>query len=528
MGLMRGGAAVRALVLAMTATLLVAAPANAGMSLVPAYTDSVTAPVDTPIYVTAPPGDTSRLFVVERGGRIRVALNGVIQDTPFLDIASRVSTTGEGGLLSMAFAPDYATSRNFYVYFIQQSDGHIHVEQFKRSLADPNLADPAATTPLLDVAHPTFTNHYGGQIAFGPDGKLYAGTGDGGSSNDPAGNAQNDASQLGKLLAINTAGPSVATAAKGLRNPFRFSFDRGTGDLIIGDVGQAKWEEVDWVPATDTLAGSNFGWDCYEALEHVDTGCDPNPRVDPVIFYANPNGSNPPSAAVTGGVVVRDPALTPIFGRYLYADFYAGQVHSAALAKPVTDDRIESSLGTTQMLVAFGEDAGGRVYVVSLAGTVARIVCDSTCPTGGTGGGTTNPPPPGSESPPPADQPPTETPSTPVVAPDSAAPVLRIRVARRQDVLRRHVVRLSVACNENCLVRVTARVRRAATARASALTLRGSLKRIAAGKRAVFELRASARVRRALKRSGVVALSIRGRDAAGNLRTAARTVQVKR
>jgi glucose/arabinose dehydrogenase len=527
----------------MTAMLLVAAPANAGMSLVPAYTDSVPDPVDTPIYVTAPPGDTSRLFVVERGGRIRVAVNGVIQDTPFLDITSRVSTNGEGGLLSMAFAPDYATSRNFYVYFVQQSDGHIHVEQFKRSLTDPNVADPTATTPLLDVAHPTFTNHYGGQIAFGPDGELYAGTGDGGSSNDPAGNAQNDASQLGKLLAINTAGPSLTTAAKGLRNPFRFSFDRGTGDLIVGDVGQAKWEEVVWVPATDTLAGSNFGWDCYEALEHVDTGCDPSPRVDPVIFYANPNGSNPPSAAVTGGVVVRDPALTPVFGRYLYADFYAGQVHSAALAKPVTDDRIESSLGTTSMLVAFGEDASGQVYVVSLTGTVERIVCDSTCPSGGTGGGTTSPPPPGPESPPAADQPPT------VVGRDSAAPVLRIRVARRQDVLRRHVVRLSVACDENCLVRVTARIRRAAVTRGSgraavasdrrgrasgpaahvaALGLRGALKRLVAGKRVVFELRASARVRRALERHGVIALSIRGRDAAGNLRTATRTVRVKR
>jgi hypothetical protein len=163
-----------------------------------------------------------------------------------------------------------------------------------------------------------------------------------------------------------------------------------------------------------------------------------------------------------------------------------------------------------------------------LAGTVERIVCDSTCPSGGTGGGTTNPPPPGPESPPPADQPPTETPSTPVVARDSAAPVLRIRVARRQDVLHRRVVRLSIACDENCLVRVTGRIRRTATARASALTLRGSLKRIAAGKRAVFELRASARVRRALKRSGVVALSIRGRDAAGNLRTASRVVRVTR
>jgi glucose/arabinose dehydrogenase len=498
------------------------------MSLVSPYTDSVVAPVDTPIYVTAPPGDSSRLFVVERGGRIRVAVNGLMRDTPFLDITSRVYTSGEAGLLSMAFAPDYATSGKFYVYFIEKPDagaanGDIVVEEFQRSAGDANIANGTPLRRLAEVQHDANNNHYGGQLAFGPDGKLYAGTGDGGSGNDPDGNAQNDASQLGKLLAIDTgAASSVTNAAKGLRNPFRFSFDRGTGELVLGDVGQAKWEEIDWVPATDTLAGSNFGWKCYEALEHVFSGCDPSPRVDPVIFYANPNGSSAPSAAVTGGVVVRDPALTPIFGRYLYADFYAGQIHSAQLAKPVTDDRIEGDLPTVPQLVAFGEDADGHVYVVSLAGSVRRIVCDSSCPP--PTGSTTTPPPSGPGTPTSSDQPPTGT--TPsVVADDSTAPLLRIRIARRQDVLRRRVVRLSVACNEACLVRVSGRVRRAT---ASALTLGGSLKRLAADKRVVFALRASARVRRALARRGSVALSIRGRDAAGNLRTATRLVQVKR
>ena len=523
---MRGGAAIRALVLAMTFALLAASPASAGMSLVPAYTDSVADPVDTPIYVTAPPGDSSRLFVVERGGRIRVAVNGVIQDTPFLDISSRVQTAGEGGLLSMAFAPDYATSGKFYVYFVQLSDGHIHVEEFTRSAADPNLADTSPTDVMVDIAHPTFQNHYGGQVAFGPDGLLYAGTGDGGSSNDPNGNAQNPASQLGKLLAINTTTDAVTTAARGLRNPFRFSFDRTNGDFVLGDVGQAKWEEIDWVPATDTLAGSNFGWDCYEAFEHVDTSCDPSPRVDPVIAYANPNGSSSPSAAVTGGVVVRDPALTPIFGRYLYADFYAGQVHSAALAKPVTDDRIESALGTTPNLVAFGQDADGHVYVVSLIpGSVKRIVCDSSC--AAPAGGTTPPPPGSGTSPPPGDTPPPDSGAVPV-AHDTTAPLLRIRMARRQDVLHRRAVRLSVACDEACLVRVSGRVRAAATNHAPVMRIGGSLKRLAAGKRAIFELHASARIRRALARHGSITLSIRGRDAAGNLRTAARTVRVKR
>src|SRR3954454_1408842 len=182
---MRAGGSIRGVVamLAACAGLAAAAPAQAALSFRPAYTDSVANPVNTPIFVTAPPGDSSRLLVVERGGRIRIAVNGVIQDTPFLDISSRVQTAGEGGLLSMAVAPDYATSGKFYVYFIQKSDGHIRVEQFTRSGANPNVADTSSTS-MLDVAHPTYQNHYGGQIAFGPDGLLYAGTGDGGSAND--------------------------------------------------------------------------------------------------------------------------------------------------------------------------------------------------------------------------------------------------------------------------------------------------------------------------------------------------------
>jgi glucose/arabinose dehydrogenase len=521
----------RVLTGAVASLAFMAGSADAGITLVPAFSGSATAP----IYVTAPPGDSTRLFVVERGGRIRVAVDGVMQGTPFLDISSRVTTTGEGGLLSMAFAPDYATSRKFYVYFVQKSDGHIHVEQFSRSVSDPNVADPTATTPLLDVDHPGQTNHYGGQLAFGPDGKLYAGTGDGGGANDPSGNAQNPSSQLGKLLAIDTSAPppAVSTAALGLRNPFRFSFDRGTGDLVLGDVGQAKWEEIDWVPA-GALTGSNFGWDCYEAFEHVDLSCDPSPRVDPVIAYANPNGASPPSAAVTGGVVVRDPALPTLFGRYLYADFFAGQIHSAALAKPVTDDRVESDLPTVPNLVAFGEDADAHVYVVSLNGSVSRIVCTDPCD-GGTGGGTQPPPSGGSGQPdaPGSVNPPTEStpgtgPDAGAAAKDTTAPVLRIRAAHVQDVLRRRVVRLSLACDEACIVRASGRLRAVLPRRASALSLRGILQRLPARKRVVIQLRASARVRRALARRGTVTVTVRARDAAGNLTTKSLTVRVRR
>jgi glucose/arabinose dehydrogenase len=515
-----GGVLIRALLVALAAGALMAAPADADLSFRPAYTDSATAPVTTPIYVTAPSGDSTRLFVVERGGRIRVAVGGTILEAPFLDISSRIQTTGEGGLLSMAFAPDYGTSGKFYVYFVQKSDGHIRVEQFTRSGANPNVADQV-TPPvmMLDVAHPTYTNHYGGQLAFGPDGLLYAGTGDGGGSGDPGANAQNAASKLGKLLAIDTTTATVTTAALGLRNPFRFSFDRTTGDLVLGDVGQDLWEEIDWVPATDTLTGSNFGWNCWEANNHRVPACNPASYVSPVIAYPNPNGVSSPPAAVTGGVVVRDPALTSLVGRYLYADFFAGAIHSAQLATPVTDDRTEDVLPVVSQLVAFGEDADGHVYVVSLAGSVQRIVETPDPAAGGTSPPGPDPTPITGSTPASGTGGPGGQPSAAGVK-DVTAPLLRIRAARAQDALHRHVVRVSVACDEACVVR--------AAGRARGLALRGVLERLGAGKRGLFQLRLSVRARRALALRGVVTVSLRARDAARNLRTASLTVRVRR
>lgn len=521
---MRSGGSIKGWIGALAAgvALFVAASAQAGLTLTPAYTASLTAPVNSPIYVTAPPGDTSRLFVVERGGRIRVAVDGVMRDTPFLDISSRVQTTGEGGLLSMAFPSDYGTSGKFYVYFVQKSDGDIRIEQFTRSAADPNVADTATPpTLMLDIPHPGFTNHYGGQLQWGPGNKLYAGTGDGGGGDDTNNNSQNASSMLGKLLAIDPASPGTASiAALGLRNPFRFSFDRATNDLVIGDVGQDDFEEVDFIPAP-TLSGLNFGWPCREGAALNDgRSCTVSPYVDPVLAPTHINGWK----AITGGVVVRDPALTSLVGRYLYADFYVGQIRSAQLATPVSDDRIESTLPPVSQLVAFGEDAGGRVYVVSLAGGstgVRRIVCDGSCeaPTGGSTGGS-----------PPAQQPPTELgpgtgpsgpgPALPAVAKDTTPPLLRIRAAHLQRVLSRGLTRLSVACDEACLVRVSGKAR--------GLALRGVLKRLEAGARTEFDLPIPQRVRRALARRGTIRLSVRGRDAAANLRTASLTIRVKR
>jgi hypothetical protein len=242
-----------------------------------------------------------------------------------------------------------------------------------------------------------------------------------------------------------------------------------------------------------------------------------------VLAYANPNGPASPPAAVTGGVVVRDSSLPSLFGRYLYADFYAGQIHSVQLAKPVTDDRVESALPTVSQLVAFGEDADAHVYVVSLAGSVRRIVETSNDGSGQV---------PASNDPPPIAQPsdpqaPTDqsSPAIPGPAPPTARdvtpPRLRIRAAHTQDALRRGAVRLAIACDEPCAVR--------AAGRARGIALRGVFKRIrAADRRVVFALSAPKRALRALERRGVVTVTLRARDAAGNLRTASLTVRVRR
>src|SRR4051812_8823114 len=528
-----------------SAALLAAAPAHAGVGLAPPLS------VSQPMYVTSPPGDTHRLFIVTRPGVIRVAVDGVLQSTAFLDISARVWQTGEAGMTSMAFDPNFASNGLFYVYFVQkpaggQTNGPIHIEEFS---ADPssNVANASAPRLVLEIPHNDASNHYGGTLQFNPgNGLLYIATGDGGGPDNQFGNAQNTKkSLLGKLLRID---PHVAGAAPysipdgnpytgqplcnppsgttdcpeilayGLRNPFRWSFDRATGDIAIGDVGQSAFEEIDHMPASATLAGDNFGWPCREGpsnhIASTDSRClSTGPFVDPVGGYSHSGLSG--SVAITGGVVVRDPALTPLVGRYLYADFYQGKIHSLKLAAAAAgDDRLEA-LPTVPQLVSFGEDGAAHVYVVSLAGSVSKIVCDAGCessPPSSSGAATA----PTSTA---ADQPAVVTPMQ-VANPDTAAPSLRIRAAKTQDVLRRHVVRLSVACNEACLVRASGRARR--------LALRDVLKRIPADRRVVFELHVSKRVQRALAKRGNVTIALRARDAAGNLRTAKLTLRVKR
>ncbi len=336
-----------------------------------------------PIYVTAPPGDRQRLFVVERAGRIRVLTAGRKLARPFLDISSNVSTESERGLLSMAFAPNYAGSGLFYVYFTDRG-GDIHIEEFHRS-ANPNVADAGSGRNVLTIEHSRFANHDGGQLQFGPDGFLYAGVGDGGSEGDPSRNGQKLSTDLAKILRIDPragggrsfsipasnpfakrAGARPEIWAYGLRNPWRFSFDRKTGALAIGDVGQDRQEEVDFA-SRGRSRGANYGWSVFEGTRHYNPGSAPGARR-PVLVRSHGAGW----CAITGGYVVRDRSLRGVYGRYVYGDLCKSGIHSVAL-RPGSA-RGDRSLGVSvAQLVSFGEDAVGHVYAVSLNGPVYRL-----------------------------------------------------------------------------------------------------------------------------------------------------------
>ena len=338
---------------------------------------------DAPTFVTAPAGDRTRLFVVQRGGKIMVLAGGHVRSTPFLDLSSQVSTDGERGLLSMAFSPDYAASGRFYVFYTD-SRGNIRVDEFRRS-SDPNRADPASRRSVLTQAHSRFTNHNGGQLQFGPDGLLYIGVGDGGGEGDPSGNGQSLGTLDGKLLRIDpnasggrsyTIPPGNPFAARngarpeiyayGLRNPWRFSFDRKTGDLTIGDVGQDKYEEVDF-ERRGQGRGRNFGWKRFEGFHRYSPGPAPN-YAPPVLERAHSTGW----CAIVGGYVVRDRSVPSLFGRYVYGDDCASGLRAARLAAGrATGDRALSL--HVSGLDSFGEDALGRVYAVSLSGPMFRI-----------------------------------------------------------------------------------------------------------------------------------------------------------
>ncbi len=343
---------------------------------------------DTPTYVTAPPGDTRRLFVTERDGAIKIVRDGKELNTPFLDIRSRVSTVGEGGLLSIAFPPDYARSRRFYVYYTDRG-GNIRIDEFLRSAGDPDGVQGGSRRTVLKQNHHN-RNHKGGQLQFGPDGVLYAGLGDGGGS-DSLRNAQSLRTKLGKILRIDPRrtrtgayhvprsnpfrrrrGVRKEIFSFGLRNPYRFSFDRQKGHMLIADVGQGAREEVDLVRTRRTRraprGGQNFGWSIFEGTRRFRAG-----RVRRHFRPALQRGHSGGACAIIGGYVIRDRSLGRLNGRYVYGDLCDANVRITGFRRGRA--RGDKRLGVrAPRLLSFGQDAAGHIYTTSDDGSVSRLV----------------------------------------------------------------------------------------------------------------------------------------------------------
>lgn len=339
-----------------------------------------------PLQVTYAGDGSNRLFVVDQPGVIYV-VSGTVLSPPFLDIHSLVERTGnEQGLLGLAFHPDYANNGYFYVDYTRAGDGATVLARYSVS-ADPNVADPASATAVMTVPQP-YANHNGGQILFGPDDYLYVGLGDGGGAGDPLENGQAITTPLGAILRIDVdGGPPYAIPPDnpfvgvegvdeiwdyGLRNPWRFGFDRLTGDLYIGDVGQNAWEEIDY-HAAGTAGGVNFGWDCKEGTHDFEfTGaCLTADLVDPITEYDHTVGRS-----VTGGFVYRGSRYLALQGRYFFADFISGRIWSMYKtgSNPDTWSTPELELDTDLLISSFGEDQAGELYVVDLGGgTVRRL-----------------------------------------------------------------------------------------------------------------------------------------------------------
>jgi hypothetical protein len=550
-----GRAVVRIAVLTALALLALAGVAR-GEALVPVQGGFAS----SPMYVTSPPDDT-RLFVVERAGAIRIVKDGVVQATPFLTVPN-VKTNFERGLSTMAFAPDYATSGRFYVFKTlddrgQPDDGQIQIVEYRRS-ADSEMADPASARIVLKRDHPA-GNHYGGQLAFGPDGSLYVTMGDGGTGG-PNGQATN--TTLGKVLRLDPraqangdpygvppgnpfpghprcgpgdgTGPCPEIYAYGLRNPFRASFDRATGELIIGEVGQDTWEEIDMAHA-----GDNLGWDECEGDFARGSTTIPCPIAQRPPLFAYPHDAGTPKetgCAVIGGYVVHDWRLTALDGRYLYGDLCRTDLRTLDLAAPGGDPkpaRLEVAAPVT--LFGFGQDAQGCVYVAA-DDTVYRVAAAADDPFMCPGPPRrTAPPPPsgesgesgtGSASPSLADNA-ASTPHagnaapTPPMLTDVTAPTLRLRSGRSQRLGR--AVRMTAACDEPCDLVATG-VLRFSSGAAPSTKPRPARRHAEGGMRVALRVPLArserARARRILVAGGRVtaAVTVTARDASGNAR----------
>jgi glucose/arabinose dehydrogenase len=524
-----------------------------------------------PIYATGPPGD-GRLFVVERAGRIDVVEGG--PPKPFLTVPD-VATDGERGLLSMAFPADYGTSGLFYVFRVSSADnGELQVVEYQRSAGDPDQADPSSARVVLHQDHHQANAHNGGQILVGPDGDLYVDFGDGAATPE---NGQDTDSLLGKILRIDPRrqtngdpygiaptnpfagsprcgpGPGAAPCpeifAYGLRNPFRASFDRFSGDFIVGDVGQGTWEEVDLgrldaATRENGLRGANLGWATCEGNFAQGSTTQPCPpalgQTAPFFAYQHSGDPAQTGCAIIGGFVVRDPTLTDLAGRYLYGDLCRTDLRTLDLGRGGPDPRPAGLATSTASLISFGEDARGCVYALA-DHTVYRVAASASdpfaCPNpvtpafAGIGGGA-SPPPSGGSGP----GSPSGTASTSgdgssggggassgggssagggasgggASTIDTTAPSLH---AARAVGRRRGAVRIAVSCDEACDLTATGTLRfRGAAASARLRPARGHAE---AGGRAVLTLRLSHTQRARAKR----AKRTLARDAAGNTAT---------
>ena len=378
----------RAIPWLLLAALAAATPAAANLATV-----RVAQGLSGPVFVTAPPGDGSRLFIVEfNTGRIKILKNGSLLSTPFLDIGSLVTNNMNFGLLGLAFHPQYQSNGYFYVQYVDNALLPT-VARYQVS-GDPDVANAGSALTVIQIS--AIVDHQGGTIAFGPDGYLYVGFGDGQSA-DPSNKAQNDGDLHGKLLRLDVDGgtpyaipatnPFVGAGnpldeiwAKGFRNPFRFSFDRLTGDLYIGDVGQFSREEVDFQPAASG-GGENYGWRLMEGnlCFNPPTSCDPGGLTAPIHYYAHAGGGC--SGSISGGAVYRGTAILGLQGRYFFADYCSAKIWSfrydGATLTGFTDHTAQLAPGGGLQInvpTAIGEDASGELYIVDMGGEIFKIV----------------------------------------------------------------------------------------------------------------------------------------------------------
>ena len=457
----------RAALLAVALLLLSAAPASAAPELVKLgdFTD--------PVHVASPPGDP-RVFVVEQAGTIDIVGGGT-----FLNLESTTLAGGERGLLSMAFSPDYATSGRFFVFLTSRPNGDVEILEYRRSATDPDQADPNTRRELFRTPH-TAAVHTGGQLQIGPDGALYASIGD----NGVQANAQSTANPFGKIHRIDPDTGASQIWSLGLRNPWRFSFDRATGDLVVGDVGGSAYEEINWSRAPNAGQGVNYGWPCNEGPDGADS-CGQRATL------SRPNGA---FCAIVAGYVVRDPGLPTLNGLFLYGDHCDGNLYAAALG--------QSAGAATGLQVAelssFGEDSCGRLYAASRsADAVYRIQDGAPSPCG----------------------PPAPAPA------DTAAPALSVRIQR--PALKRRLLRFAVRCDEACRVAVATRLRRVRRFRPRERSLAEGTRRVV---RVKLNRRIARRLRRTLRRRGFVRMvvTVRATDAAGNQRAVTRRGRIRR